>query len=594
MYPAVTDATDAYPFDLGTYEREVSTRNAEAAIWFNRGLVWTYAFNHEEAYGCFVRAAEADPEFALAHWGAAFVLGPNYNKAWDAFDPEDLEKSLEYADRHSRAARDLAHHASPVEQDIIATLAARFPAATPPEGEDWHEQWALGYADACRDLARTHPDDLDVLCLLVDSLLGVRPWDLWDLRTGEPTDGVPTLEAKERVDHALTLDGARSHPGLLHYAVHLMEMSDSPESALWVADWSRQVVPDGGHLVHMPTHIDVLCGDYRRVIETNEAAHEADERYLAERGPLNFYSLYRAHNLHFVMYGAMFLGQSEVAIDAGRRLERTLPPELLRVSSPPMADWLEGFFPMTMHALIRFGRWEEIIAEPLPEDQELFCTTTAVMHYAKGVAYAALERIEEAEEQRRLFHEAVERVPHSRTVFNNTCRDILEVAAAMLEGEVEYRKGNYEEAFAALRRSVQIDDDLPYDEPWSWMQPTRHALAALLLEQGRVEEAEQVYREDLGYEPAIPRANLHPDNVWSLHGYHECLVRLGKDELASVVKRRLDIVRAQADIPITASCACRLSAMGPEAQAKAGPLPLGFGLNSSAGEAEGGCCSTSL
>lgn len=592
MYPRVTDPTHEYPFDLGSYHREASTADLEAALWFDRGLIWTYSFNHEEAYGCFVRATEADPGFALAHWGAAYVLGPNYNKPWEDFDPEDLARCLDHAAEHSRRALELIETAPPVEQAIIRTLPHRFPSATPPTVEGWQEQWVLGYAEACRELQASYPQDLDVVAILVDALLGVRPWQLWDLRTGDPLEGVPTLEAKEHIEQALAVPGARRHPGLLHFAVHLMEMSPTPESALWVADWSRQVVPDGGHLVHMPTHIDVLCGDYRRVIETNELAVEADERYLAERGPLNFYSLYRAHNLHFVMYGAMFLGQSEVAVDAGRRLEATLPPELLRVQSPPMADWLEGFFPMTMHALIRFGRWQEIIDEPLPEDQQLFCTTTAVMHYAKGVAHAALGDVDQARAQRELFRAAVERVPASRTVFNNTCQDILQVASAMLDGEIDYRAGEVESAFAHLRRSVELDDALPYDEPWSWMQPTRHALAALLMEQDRLEEAEQVYREDLGYEPSIPRANLHPDNVWSLHGYHECLTRLGKHELASVVGRRLGIVRAQADVPVTASCACRLSAMGEAAVAAAGPLPLGFGTptGEGAGSEEGGCC----
>ena len=587
MHPAVTDATDEYPFDLGSYRREVSTTDPEAAEWFRRGLIWTYAFNHEEAYGCFVRSAQADPGFALAHWGAAYVLGPNYNKPWADFDPEDLERSLAHAAEHTRRALDLASDAPAVERAIIATLPHRYPAEQPPAGEDWPEQWVLGYAEACRELYRDHPDDLDVIAIHLDALLGVRPWELWDLRTGEPEPGVPTLEAKDVADRALVDPQARQHPGVLHMAIHLMEMSGQPETALWVADWARDVVPDGGHLVHMPTHIDVLCGDYRRVIETNERAVQADERYLAARGGENFYTLYRAHNLHFVMYGAMFLGQSQKAIDAGRRLEQTLPKELLTVTSPPMADWLEGFYPMTMHALIRFGRWQEILDEPLPEDQNLFCTTTAVMHYAKGVASAALGDVEAARDHRRLFHAAVERVPHSRTVFNNTCRDILEVAAAMLDGEIEYRAGNHDEAFAHLRRSVELDDSLPYDEPWSWMQPTRHALAALLMEQGRLDDAEQVYREDLGYEPSIPRANLHPDNVWSLHGYHECLVRRGADELASVVKRRLKIVRAQADVPVTASCACRLEAMGPTARAAAGPLPLGF---AAAATESGGCC----
>lgn len=558
MHPRVTEPTDSYPFDLGEHRRPLSTRDPEAAVWFSRGLLWAYAFNHEEAYGCFVRATEADPSFALAHWGAAHVLGPNYNKAWDQFDPEDLARSLECAGRHAERARELAASAPAVEQDMIATLADRFPSAVPPDEQGWQQDWARRYADACRALASAHPQDLDVQALLADALLGVAPWDLWDLRTGEPTPQAPTLEARRALETALALPGGREHPGLLHYAVHLMEMSPRPEEALWIADRSRAVVPDGGHLVHMPTHIDVLCGDYRRVIETNLRAVEADRRWLAARGPVNFYTLYRAHNLHFVMYGAMFLGQRAIALQAGKDLEEALPAQLLRLESPPMADWLEGFVPMRMHALIRFGEWDEIIATPLPEDQELFCTTTAVMHYAKGVAHAASEHVPDAERERELFHAALDRIPASRTVFNNTCQDILHIASAMLDGEIAYRRGEHEEAFALLREAVRRDDALPYDEPWSWMQPTRHALAALLLEQGRVEEAEEVYREDLGYVPSIPRANLHPDNVWSLHGYHECLERLGKTELAAVISRRLGIVAAQADVPITASCACRL------------------------------------
>ena len=315
----------------------------------------------------------------------------------------------------------------------------------------------------------------------------------------------------------------------------------------------------------MPTHIDALCGDYRSVVRSNSAAIKADEKYVRHRGPLNFYTLYRAHNLHFKIYGAMFLGQEQVALETVDQLEAAIPEQLLRVDLPPMADWLEGFVPMRVHVLIRFGRWNELVNRPLPEDQELFCTTTAMLHYGKGVAYSATGRIAEAEAERRLFQTAVERVPESRTLFNNTCRDILNVAASMLDGELEYRKGNYEVAYAHLRRSVELDDNLPYDEPWGWMQPTRHALGALLLEQGHAVEAEAVYRADLGLDPTLPRACQHPGNVWALHGYHECLVRLGKDEVAGVIEQQLRIARGYADQPITASCLCRLDR--PEASA---------------------------
>jgi tetratricopeptide (TPR) repeat protein len=318
--------------------------------------------------------------------------------------------------------------------------------------------------------------------------------------------------------------------------IHLWEMSATPERALAVADRLRGLAPDAGHLEHMPTHLDVLCGDYRRVVASNMDAITADERFLAERGAMNFYTLYRSHDYHFAIYGAMFSGQSQVALETAARLEASIPEELLRVESPPMADWLEGFLAMRVHALIRFGRWEDVLALPLPAD------------------------IPEAEAERELFRAAYARVPDSRTLFNNTCQDILAIAGAMLDGELEYRKGNIEQAFAHLRRSIELDDGLPYDEPWGWMQPTRHAYGALLLEQGRVEAAAAVYRADLGLDDTLPRALQHPGNVWSLHGYHECLGLLGRTEEARIIQQQLTLASAVADVSINASCFCRLSA----------------------------------
>jgi tetratricopeptide (TPR) repeat protein len=336
-----------------------------------------------------------------------------------------------------------------------------------------------------------------------------------------------------------------------------MEMSPFPERALPVADRLRSLVPDAGHLIHMPTHIDVLCGDYKSTLNSNLRAIEVNEKYVAREGRVGFYALYHAHDRHFAIYGAMFLGQSQVALDVAADLEATLSEELLRIEQPPMADYLEAFVPMRLHVLVRFGMWEEILALPTPVDLELYCTTTAMLQYARGVAYAATGRMGDAEAARDAFHAAVARVPDSRYLFNNTCQDILAVAGAMLAGELEYRHGRFDAAFEHLRRAIALDDGLPYDEPWGWMQPTRHALGALLLEQDRVQEAEAVYAEDLGYEPSIPRSSWHPGNVWSLHGYHECLVRLGKPEPARIVKQQLDVALARADVPITSSCFCR-------------------------------------
>ena len=543
-------------FDLGSFTREVTTSSQEAQVWFTRGLVWTYSFNHEEAAACFERAIASDPGCALAYWGLAYALGPNYNKPWESFDPADLSSSLSRAYAATAEAVSRAPGASDVERALVDALVSRYPSAAPTG--DW-SAWNAAYAAAMRHVYRAYPDDLDVAALFAEALMNLTPWALWDLATGAPAAGSEAIEIKEVLERALTTDDGRTHPGVLHMYIHLMEMSAHPEDALQVGDWLRDLVPDAGHLRHMPTHIDVLCGDYPRVVSANTAAIAVDEKFRAREGAMNFYTLYRVHNYHFKIYGAMFLGQAQAALETADRLAAAIPEDLLRVEVPPMADWLEGFTAMKVHAAIRFGRWPDIIDAPLPADPGLYCVSTAMMRYAKGVACAASGRIGEAEEHRGQFAAAVERVPESRTIFNNTCQDILAVAGAMLDGELEYRQGHHETAFAGLRRAVELDDGLPYDEPWAWMQPARHAYGALLLEQDRVAEAEAVYRADLGLDGTLARACQHPGNVWSLHGYHECLLRLGKDEQAGIIGQQLTIARAYADVPIRSSCYCRLT-----------------------------------
>ncbi len=554
-------------YDLGTHGRPVTTSSTEAQRWFDRGLVWTYAFHHEEAVSCFEAAAAADPDCAMAYWGIAYALGPNYNKPWEAFDAEELTRTVDRTHAAvERAHEKAARSATPVERALIGALRARYPQARAVED---CSVWNAPYAESMRAVHRLAPDDLDVATLYADALMNLTPWQLWDLRTGRPAEGARTLEAKDVLERALAADGGREHPGVLHLYIHLMEMSATPQAALTVADRLRGLVPDAGHLNHMPSHLEVLCGDYRRVVSDNTAAIAADEKYRARAGAMNFYTLYRSHNYHFKIYGAMFLGQYGTAMDTVAQLEASVPEELLRVESPPMADWLEGFLAMRVHVLIRFGRWADILRLPLPADPRLYCVTTAMIHYARGVALSATGRVDEAEAERLLFREAVARVPGTRTLFNNTCADILAIASAMLDGELEYRRGDHAAAFAALERSVELDDNLPYDEPWGWMQPTRHAYGALLLEQGRVEEAEAVYRADLGLDDTLPRALQHPGNVWSLHGLHECLVRLGREAEARIVAQQLGLATALADVPVDASCFCRLGTV-PEAGAPGG------------------------
>ncbi|MFJ3310030.1 tetratricopeptide repeat protein [Streptomyces sp. NPDC086549] len=544
-------------YELGSHSRRVTTSSPDAQMWFDRGLIWTYAFNHEEAVRCFEAAAEADLDCAMAYWGVAYALGPNYNKPWEFFDEQDLARTVARTHAAVERAHAAAATATPVERALIEALRARYPRA---EAEDIEglSVWSEAYADSMRAVHLLAPDDLDVVTLYADALMNLTPWQLWDIRTGLPAEGARTPEARSVLEGAIATEAGTRHPGLLHMYIHLMEMSPTPEAALPVADLLRGMVPDGGHLQHMPSHLEVLCGDYRRVVSDNAAAIAADERFHAREGALNFYTLYRCHNYHFRIYGAMFLGRSRDALETAERLEAAVPEDLLRVESPPMADWLEGFLAMRVHVLIRFGRWEDILGLPMPADPRLYCVSTAMLHYARGVALSSTGRIAAAETERELFREAVARVPETRMLFNNTCSDILAIASAMLDGELDYRKGDYDAAFAALRRSIELDDHLPYDEPWGWMQPTRHAYGALLLEQGLIPEAEAVYRADLGIDDTLPRPLQHPGNVWSLHGYHECLQRLGRTDEARIVAQQLKLAAATADVPIDSSCFCRL------------------------------------
>jgi tetratricopeptide (TPR) repeat protein len=543
-------------YDLGNHSRTISTSSPEAQIWFDRGLNWTYGFNHGEAIACFEKAIEHDPDCAMAYWGLAYAAGPNYNKHWELFDPVDLAFTLQRTTAAVAQAMTLIDRVTPFERDLVTALQYRYQSTEPPAS---FAVWNDDYANAMRTVYQNHPEDLDVTALFAEALMNRTPWKLWNLELACPADGASTVETVDVLERALQDPASNVHPGVLHMYVHLMEMSPFPERALRAADRLRGLVPDAGHLQHMPTHIDVLCGHYHNVVEWNHAAIVADRKYIERAGMMNVYTRVRSHNYHFKLYGAMFLGQYEAAMDAAREMVSTIPPELLLWEVPPMVDSLESFLSMDMHIYIRFGKWQEIIDTPLPEDQNLYCVTTAMIHYAKGVAYSATGKIEEAEEQKKLFQATLDRIPKPRRLHNNTCHDILAVASEMLNGELEYRKGNYDAAFAHLRKSIELEDNLPYDEPWGWMQPTRHAYGALLLEQGHVDEAAAVYRADLGLDGTLARAYQHPENVWSLHGYHECLERLGKHDEARMIKQRLDLAMARADVSIKASCYCRMT-----------------------------------
>ncbi len=546
-------------YDLGGHTFPVTTKSPTAQTWFDRGLIWTYGYNHEEAVACFQKAIEADPACAMAHWGMGYAAGPNYNMPWHLFDEATRAEALATGFASANAALKLVDGLSDWEAALVRALPRRYPQV---ELIDDMSPWNDDFADAMRAAFNKHQQSLEVRAIFAEALLNRTPWKMWDLKEGKPAEGASTEEAQAVLEEGMENDAsAMQHPGILHLYVHLMEMSPFPEKALKAGDALRTLVPDAGHLVHMPTHIDVLCGHYNDVVRWNEKAVEADLKYWREHGPFNIYSGYRLHNYHFVIYGALFLGQFEPAMAAVRGAADTVPEEMLRIESPPMANFFESYLGFEPHVLVRFGKWRQAIELELPEDQELYCTLTANVHYARGVAHAALGEIEDAEAEEKAFLKAKALVPKRRLLHNNKVGDLLAIAAEMLRGEILYRKGDYDAAFAALRRSAALDDNLPYDEPWGWMQPTRHALGALLLEQERTEEAEAVFREDLGLGGQLSRATIHPDNVWSLKGLHDCLAARGETVEIIQVRQKLDLVEARADHRVAASCFCAQAAL---------------------------------
>jgi len=547
-------------FDIDVYSRKITTSFPDAQLWFDRGLVWTFSYNHELAMECFQKALEHDADCAMAHWGVAYAIGPNYNFEWWMMDPDTKSNALGTAYDSTQAALALVDKVTPPERVLIEALTARYPQREPIEEQ---KPWNDNFAAAMKKAYEAHPDDIEVATIYAEAILNQTPWKMWDIWKNTVAEGAGTVEAQAVLEKFVDTPDGRVHPGILHLYVHLMEMSPTPEKALMAGDRLRELVPDAGHLIHMPTHIDIQCGEYRDALHWNQKGVEADLKVVEKQGRMNFYTAYRVHNYHFAIYGAMFLGQYEPAMAAAEEMIGEIPVELMKLESPPMADFLESYISMKTHVQIRFGRWREIIAEPLHEDQELYCNTIASLHYAKAVAHAALGEVAKSEAERRKFMEARAKVPESRYLHNNRCIDLLDVAEQMLDGELEYRKGNHDQAFTHLRKAIELEDALAYDEPWGWIQPVRHALGALALEQGRVEFAEQAYREDLGLAGDLPRACIHPDNIWSLKGLNECLRQRGAGDTAEakIIGQRLKLAEARSDLPVGASCHCAQAAM---------------------------------
>jgi tetratricopeptide (TPR) repeat protein len=366
------------------------------------------------------------------------------------------------------------------------------------------------------------------------------------------------------LEYGLVLSKQR-HPGILHLYIHLVEMSPTPEDALNAANKLRCIKTQSGHLTHMATHIDMLCGQYKTAVESNDRAIELDLEYLALRGTEEFYLISCLHNYHMKMTAAMFLGQFAPSMAAARGARGIINPDLFQGNKRYLATTIEGYYSASVHVLVRFGRWQTIIDELMPgTDPDIihgtpvcYLVTKTLLHYAKAIAHAALGNHADADQHREQFERLNASVPDWHVMANNPTSNILAVARAMMNGEVEYHAGNHSLGYDFLRQASALSDQLEYSEPWPWMHPPRHALGALLLEQGHVDEAIEHYQDDLGIGNRLPRCLQHPDNIWALHGYVECLKRQDLSAEAQRYQLRLEKAISEADFDIQSSCCCR-------------------------------------
>jgi tetratricopeptide (TPR) repeat protein len=509
---------------LGTHHFPVTTRSPQAQAYVDQGIAFVYGFNHDEAIRAFEEAARLDPRCAMAFWGKALALGSNYNLRIDS------ERAVTARRTVARAVA-LAPSVTPRERAYIHALAKRY--ATPKVGAD-RKALDVAYADAMREVARRYPDDLDASVLFAESLMVLRPWDLWT-RDGQPQPGteeiVATLEA--------VLARAPGHPGANHYYIHAVEASPHPERALRAADTVAATMPAAGHIVHMPSHIYMRVGRYADAADTNTKAIEVDEAYIAAAHPAGAYPMmYYPHNVHFLWSAASMEGRSADALRAAANLDKQLAPEMLRAM--PM---IEYFSPTLLFSQVRFGRWDDLLAAPRPPDE--FPYWLGMWLHARGLALVATGRLSDAEAAHVELVRITEAMPPERIVADNQpARTLLQLAADVLGAEIAAGRGRSDESIRTFEDAVRLEDALPYTEPPPWYQPVRHRLGAELLRAGRPADAEVVYREDL---------TRHPENGWSLVGLREALRRQGKRDDAAAADARLHRAWARADVRLESS-----------------------------------------
>jgi tetratricopeptide (TPR) repeat protein len=494
---------------LGNYHHPITTKSAEAQTYFDQGLTLLYGFNHDEAARYFQRVAELDPGAAMPYWGIALSTGPNYN---DSAVDRNRAKTTYGAVRNSleRATR-----ASAREQDYIRPLAKRYPSTNPKS--NW-KKFHLEYSNAMRAVVKKYPDDLDAATLFAESLMMLRPWQLWTA-DGKPAPG--TLELVAVLESVLKRDP--NHPGANHFYIHAVEASPNLERAIPSAERLMTLVPGAGHLVHMPGHIFLQTGDYELAAKTNVNASQADKAFVERTGATGVYPLmYWTHNIHFISYARAQQGRYDEARQAAEEIARNVGAADLQM------QMLEGFHLYPLMVDLRFHRWDDILkaADPGPERK----LHRAFRHYARAMALAGQGKLAEAAAEGKQFGSLRKAVPpQSQFIINNKSSDILALAAAILDAQFAWARGEKEKSLEEWRRAVKLESKIQYDEPPAWFYPVRQSLAAALLRSGRPKEAESVFRTAIEKQPRDGRL---------LFGLWQSLTAQKRDSEAMLVEQQ--------------------------------------------------------
>jgi tetratricopeptide (TPR) repeat protein len=524
---------------LGGYHRTVTTRVPEAQRFVDQGLSFLYAFNHDEAIRSFRKAAELDPSCVPAFWGIAMANGPHINNP--AVDEAHAGAAIDALAKARAIALEDPARVTPVERALIDAVGVRFPrnAEAVVTSKD-RAPFDRAFAVAMKTVWESAPADADVGAIYAEALMDLRPWDLWT-QDGHPQPGTELVVATlEKV-----LELAPDHPLANHLYVHAMEASPTPEKAERAADRLRTLQPGLGHMLHMPSHIDVRRGRWAEAIATNERAIEADRTYAKLAAPQGMYAFYMSHDHHMLTYASMMSGESARAIAGVRAWQAALPPSVMH--DEKARPFLDARLAMPLEVLVRFGRWDDVLGEP--EVAGDFPIYRALRHAARGVAFAATNDVAAAAVEEEAFAEARAHVPAGAHVGRNDAGLFLGVAEKLLAGEILARKGQFGPAVAALEEAVRREDRLVYSEPPDWMHPVRHALGATLLKAHRAKEAEAVYRADL--------AKL-PENGWSWIGLARSLKAQKKNAEAAEAEEHFKHVWAHADVTLSSSCFCQL------------------------------------